>query len=152
MNKLYGLWAGALAIVSLSLMLAGCPHELPVKIYGDVCLTPYKNYTYEICEDLLIEINHHPIIVPLDFKTDLASIPRTFWSIYSPAKTEYILPAIVHDYLYTCEQTYSREQADNIFYNLLVKNNVPYFRAYLFYCGTRLFGEKYYHVGCTDNL
>lgn len=50
--------------------------------------------------------------VPVGFVTDLASIPRVFFSLLRP-DGEYTYPAIVHDYLYWT-QTGTRESADQI--------------------------------------
>ena len=50
--------------------------------------------------------------VPKGFVTDLASVPRLFWSVLRP-DGEYAYPAIIHDYLYWTQKT-SREQADLI--------------------------------------
>lgn len=151
MRKRFKFIAGVLAIAPLLLLLTGCPQQYKIKADDNICLEPYKNYTYLLCDNLIVEINDHPIELPVLFKTDLASFPRPLWSIYSPAKSEYMMPAIIHDYLYSCESTYSRIAADDIFYNLLRHNHVPYFRAYLFYGGVRLFGEKHYHVKCRSN-
>ena len=55
------------------------------------------------------------VVVPKGFVTDLASIPRIFWSIL-PTDGVYTFPAIVHDYLYwTQDPAISRETADLIF-------------------------------------
>jgi hypothetical protein len=53
-----------------------------------------------------------PVSVPVGFVTDLASIPRVFWSLLRP-DGEYTFPAIVHDYLYWVQDT-KRENADLI--------------------------------------
>jgi hypothetical protein len=45
-----------------------------------------------------------PVSVPVGFVTDLASIPRVFWSLLRP-DGEYTFPAIVHDYLYWVQNT-----------------------------------------------
>lgn len=50
--------------------------------------------------------------VPIGFVTDLASIPRVFWSLLRP-DGEYAYAAIIHDYLYWT-QTTTREAADHI--------------------------------------
>ncbi len=58
------------------------------------------------------------IIVPKDFLTDGASIPKVFWSIFGgPLSGRYIKSAIVHDYLCVLnnQDLYSRERADKIF-------------------------------------
>ncbi|MEO8327450.1 MAG: DUF1353 domain-containing protein [Nitrospirota bacterium] len=52
------------------------------------------------------------VTVPTGFVTDLASIPRIFWSLLRP-DGEYAYGAIVHDYLYW-EQSRPREEADHI--------------------------------------
>lgn len=55
------------------------------------------------------------VTVPKGFVTDLASIPRVFWSAL-PTDGVYTFPAIVHDYLYwTQSPGISRETADLIF-------------------------------------
>lgn len=54
-----------------------------------------------------------PVVVPAGFVTDLASIPRVFWSVL-PTDGAYTFPAIVHDYLYWV-QKYPRKTADAIF-------------------------------------
>jgi hypothetical protein len=61
--------------------------------------------------------NHDPqfdsFTVPKGFVTDMASIPRVFWSILRP-DGNYAYSAILHDYLYW-DQTRPRETADRIF-------------------------------------
>lgn len=52
------------------------------------------------------------VTVPKGFVTDLASIPRVFYSLLRPDR-EYAHAAIVHDFLYW-KQTISREDADKI--------------------------------------
>jgi Protein of unknown function (DUF1353) len=50
--------------------------------------------------------------IPIGFVTDLASIPRVFWSLLSP-HARYTYPAVVHDYLYW-EQPCDRDIADQV--------------------------------------
>ena len=54
-----------------------------------------------------------PITVPKNFVTDLASIPRIFWSLV-PRDGQYAYSAIVHDFLYW-SQHLPRDQADQVF-------------------------------------
>ena len=53
------------------------------------------------------------VTVPKGFVTDLASIPRIFFSLLRP-DGEYTYPAIIHDYLYWMQQG-TRKDADQIF-------------------------------------
>jgi hypothetical protein len=56
---------------------------------------------------------YQPVTVPVGFVTDLASIPRIFYSALRP-DGEYTYPAIIHDYLYWT-QTRPKDTADMIF-------------------------------------
>ena len=64
-----------------------------------------------------------PVIVPKGFVTDLASIPRIFFSALRPDGI-YCHAAIIHDYLYW-EQTRSREESDSIFEIAMKDTEVP---------------------------
>jgi hypothetical protein len=62
------------------------------------------------------------VTVPVGFVTDLASIPPALQSIIQQ-NGPYILPAVVHDYLYW-RQTCTRPQADGIFLLAMIEQNV----------------------------
>jgi hypothetical protein len=53
-----------------------------------------------------------PVVVPRGFVTDLASVPRTFWSVL-PRDGKYLSAAILHDYMYW-DQRCNRAEADRI--------------------------------------
>jgi len=53
------------------------------------------------------------IDVPVGFITDGASVPRVFWSLFSPTGS-YLKAAVIHDYLYV-NQLFSRKTTDAIF-------------------------------------
>ena len=72
----------------------------------------YTNASLDWKPDQPETAGHGNISVPKGFVTDLASIPRLFWTIFPPAAA-YSYPAIIHDYLYWF-QPCSRETADNI--------------------------------------
>lgn len=58
------------------------------------------------------QVGFPEIIVPRGFVTDLASIPRIFWSILRP-DADYAYAAIIHDFLYW-QQTLPKHKADTI--------------------------------------
>lgn len=60
-----------------------------------------------------IGVSTEIITVPRGFVTDLASIPRFFWSAF-PRTGKYLSAAILHDYLYW-DQRCTRAEADRIF-------------------------------------
>jgi uncharacterized protein DUF1353 len=57
--------------------------------------------------------DYKSVTVPMGFVTDLASVPRIFWSILQPDGL-YAYAAVVHDYLYWT-QSFSKDTADSIF-------------------------------------
>jgi hypothetical protein len=76
--------------------------------------------------------------VPKGFVTDLASIPRAFWSLLRP-DGEYVYAAIIHDYLYWTQKT-SREDADLIFRLAMKDFEVDAATAITIYKAVRLAG------------
>ncbi|WP_257463540.1 DUF1353 domain-containing protein [Archangium lipolyticum] len=63
------------------------------------------------------------IVVPAGFVTDFASVPRSFWAVYSPVG-QYQWAAVVHDYLYWTQQC-TRDQADQLMRLAMAENRVP---------------------------
>ena len=65
------------------------------------------------------------LIVPAGFSCDLASVPRVPF-VYARYGNTAVLPAIVHDYMYSCmKDKYTRRQADLLFYELMSLLNDP---------------------------
>ena len=89
------------------------------------------------------------VTVPTGFVSDGASIPRPLWSfIGPPIGSSHLLPAVVHDYL--CEQaaTYSeRVLGDAVFFALLKRHNVPYWKRAAMYLAVRLYGRFIWKKG-----
>ena len=69
-----------------------------------------------------IGVSTQEVVVPAGFVTDFASIPQALQSIIR-ANGNYILPAVVHDYLYW-NQSCTRKQADQIFLLAMIENKV----------------------------
>ena len=69
-----------------------------------------------------IGVSSASVTVPVGFVTDFASIPQALQAIIRQNGL-YILPAVVHDYLYW-KQTCTREQADQIFLLAMLENKV----------------------------
>ena len=84
-------------------------------------------------------------IIPKNFKTDLASIPRIFWSLIQPQYSAFVAPEILHDYLYHCLNYGDRKWADDLFYAALVAQGNSEFIAISFYIAVRVFGDVNYY-------
>ena len=80
------------------------------------------------------------VTVPPGFVTDLASIPREFWSVLSP-NARYSYPAIIHDYLYWF-QTCTRGQANAVLKMAMEYLAVPSAQIFIIYNAVRLAGES----------
>ena len=119
--------------------MVGCSHFHKVNFLNEACIIPDNGYNYFTCDNINVEIDGKKLTIPKHFQTDLASIPRPLWAIFAPQYSGFIAPAILHDYLYQCNNT-TRKYADEILYSALIAKNVSSFTASKFYTGVRLFG------------
>ena len=117
-----------------------------------ICIEPYKGYIYKTCKPIKYTIEGDILTIPELYKTDLASIPRIFWNIVSPARSEFMSAAILHDFLYSCHDNLSRKEIDDIFFNLLIDNGVSKKEALFFYLGVRMFGGEFFQGRCKWKL
>lgn len=83
------------------------------------------------------------IIVPKDFSTDFASVPRWLPLAFAWLGGHGDSAATVHDYLYT-EKPVSRKMADQVLREALRVSYVARWRIPLFYLGVRLFGWSHW--------
>lgn len=111
---------------------------------NDTCIKPYKDYTYYTCEDINVLVDGDLYVIPKDFKTDLASIPRILWPVLPPQYTGFIAPAIFHDYLYNVDIPCTRRWCDEVLYAALISKGISHNTAIKFYLGVRMFGWIYY--------
>lgn len=84
-------------------------------------------------------INGKELIIPIDYVSNGASIPRLLRGIYSQ-QGKYVMPSIVHDYLYD-NKLYSRKFADRQFLLDMDKTNTNVVTKWLFYYIVRIFGS-----------
>jgi hypothetical protein len=78
------------------------------------------------------------IVVPKGFVTDLASVPFYFWTVL-PRDGVYMLPAIIHDYLYW-DQRCARSDADDVLLLAMKEYEIDAPRRWIIYLGVRLGG------------
>ena len=78
------------------------------------------------------------ITVRAGFVTDLASIPRCFWSIIAPFAIAQ--EAVVHDWLYRTQHT-SRDEADLILWEAMTIMRRKWLLKHIVYFFVRAFGE-----------
>jgi hypothetical protein len=94
--------ARRLVVILAGIAFAGCAS---VKPQHPTILSPFGDGTqWIVVQDLVFDVvldtgATATIRVPRGFVTDLASTPRTVWSIYPPFG-KYLTASILHDYLY----------------------------------------------------
>ncbi|EAJ1254841.1 DUF1353 domain-containing protein [Campylobacter lari] len=99
-----------------------------------VIVKPFSKDRFEVVKEFEVSLCGLNFIVPKGFKTDGASIPRLFWSLFPPFKSEYFSACVVHDYL--CEKANSR--ADYKIADLALKEAMQTlgcskFKTFIFY-------------------
>jgi hypothetical protein len=119
------------------------PHE--VIFLNDSCIIPFKRYDYHTCQSMRLTIDGERYVVPKNFTTDLASIPRPLWSFIAPQYTGFVAPAILHDFLYSCPHNITRSYADEVLYSALLTEGVSHYTAIKFYMAVRLFGASHFN-------
>lgn len=83
------------------------------------------------------------IDIPAGFRTDLASIPRIFWSVVGhPAKPRIVLAALIHDWLYST-QPVSRFLADIAFLYVMLRCGAE--KPFLKFFAVRVGGLEAWH-------
>jgi hypothetical protein len=78
------------------------------------------------------------ITVPIGFVTDLATVPRIFWSII-PRAGVYGYAAVIHDYLYRTA-TVNKKEADLIFLKIMTEHGVKRWKRLMMYWAVKFFG------------
>jgi hypothetical protein len=110
-------------VAAVSLLAASsAPAQQPI---APVDFRPFSDGMHWIVRQPLvyrIGVSQDAVTVPVGFVTDFASIPQALQAIIR-ANGPYILPAVVHDYLYW-KQACTREQADRILLLGMIENEV----------------------------
>lgn len=107
-----------------------------------LCITEISDSIFAICDhpfryqsDLLKEL----IVVPIDFYTDFASVPRFMPLVYAALGDTAHEPAVIHDWLYYSAIT-DRATADAILLEAMKSWGMSPWRYYPIYWGVRAGG------------
>ena len=109
-----------------------------------------KDGSFRLLEDVQFEITdmcgvHFKIVVPAQFLSDGASIPRCFWSIIgAPISGDWLECSIIHDWMTVQAKSYrERRLADTIFLHMLEEAKVAKWRRVLMYLAVRLYARLF---------
>ena len=64
-----------------------------------IVVKPYDKFRFEVAQDYDFDLGFINGKIEAGYKTDGASIPRIFWSLYPPYKSEYFTACVIHDWL-----------------------------------------------------
>ena len=107
-------------------------------LFDDIAWTPPAQYTGKL----------PAVTVPKGFVTDLATVPRLFWSVLPP-QGRHGHAAILHDWLYWDQRT-SRRTADDVLRAALEELNVKLVARTAMYSSVRVFGGPYWDGDARD--
>jgi hypothetical protein len=68
---------------------------LKAAFYEQIKLSPFPNDSWIVLQPFA----YGDIIVPKGYITNGANIPRLFWSIWPPNRSDYMPAVVVHDYI-----------------------------------------------------
>lgn len=127
--------------------------------FGDFQIRMIQDDEYELLRDFgYVDEVQGLILVPKGFKTNFASIEGlrvALFPIYAALANYGDRAATIHDYLYSgypivkadgSEFFPTRKEADDVFYRALRAEGIARWRAWMFWSGVRIGGEKYYSV------
>lgn len=105
-----------------------------------VVVKPFEKDRFELIEDYAFSLPSLSGLIPKGFKSNGADIPRVFWSIYPPYRSEYFSATIIHDFL--CDQAKSKEDykvADLALKEAMKALGCSSFKTLVFYTACRIF-------------
>lgn len=136
-NKIICIFMGACFLTS-------CNVTNQISFNGKPCLIPFEAFKFSLCREFSVNVNNSEYKIPEGFITDLASVPRIFWSIDPPTDTKTIAAAILHDYLYSCPNNLPRYKVDAIFYDSLLMSGESRFKSFKYWLGVRIGGGQFF--------
>jgi hypothetical protein len=108
-------------------------------IYSQVIVQPLKGDKYKLLEDL----QYKTILVPKGYETNGANIPRLFWAIYPPNKSDFLPAVIIHDYLCDKEEY---KKADDLFEECLKELGIKSFDLSVLVKSVRIYHKIKYKI------
>lgn len=110
--------------------------------FGLAILEWEGSYFWRVAHPMVAVVESETLVVPVDFRTNLASIPRIFWNILPPTG-KYAKAAILHDWLYTGGKK-PRKECDLILREGMKALDVETWKRHLIYYAVRWFGAGHY--------
>lgn len=128
-----------IVLLLLVVTASGCAIKVPM------VASPTGDGKYWVLREPL-EYEHpktkEKVVAPRGFVTDLASVPRLFWTAFPPCG-KYTSAAVIHDYLYWVQPTTcDRKCADDILLTAMEESNVNFATRNAIYRSVRAGGQS----------
>ena len=105
-------------------------------IDGEIVVRQHGVKDWVLVEPVTYQGQRDTFVVPADFETDFASVPRPLaWLL--PRYGAYTKSAILHDYLWR-RNVVSRKDADGLFRRSMRELGVPFLRRWIMWAAVRL--------------
>ena len=99
---------------------------------------------YEVVEDIQAKSASAVIRVPKFFQFDGASIPAAGWQLIgTPFYPRFMTASVFHDWVYHTHQV-TKDEADDLFYDLLIADGVNKTKAWVMLESVKTFGAAYW--------
>ena len=93
-----------------------------------------------------------PVVVPVDSKTDFASIPRPL-TFFIPKLGKYTYPAVVHDYLCRTAKSWKERRAADLIFRLAMKDaGVGFLRRWAMWLAVWLAGLVFWKMNINGRV
>jgi hypothetical protein len=99
------------------------------------------NGSWRLIVPFVVKVGGETFVVPPDFETDFASVPRVPLAYWFAGNTAH-KAAVLHDYLYSIG--YDKTRADDIFLAVMEAEGVSWWRRRLMYRAVKWFGQRAY--------
>jgi len=107
--------------------------------YEDIIVTPLHSDRFKLINSIV----YKDIVVPAGYCTNGANIPRLFWAIWPPNRSDYLPAVIVHDYLCDKEEY---EKADEYFLEIMTDLKVKKSTRTIFHRSVRFYHWMFYTI------
>lgn len=123
-----------------------------IKFRDSLYIHPHDSYYFLTNKEIIVQINSDVATIPAGFDSNLSTIPRSLMPILSPQMPSFLIPAIFHDYLYSCPGNISRRVVDDILYSALISEGMGKANATAIWISVRLFSGNFFNKGfdCND--
>ena len=110
----------------------------------DIRPVQWTGRVYVLVQDFNLTHNNYTFNIPAGFQTNGASTPKWLWPVLLSRDGVHRAAVLIHDYCYAGHVHISRKTADQIFRDMMINYGVPKIRAWIAYCGVRIFGSLYW--------